>query len=157
MKASEILEMCQNMIKIFGLGTGDNKRKVSAAFAFMAYPVLVFLNEPTTGLDAVAKRKLWKVIRAARDVEIDMMKTGQFMCLRDFQDLRHRFGNSYAVKMKVADDDVETIKVDLISNLPGIEIHDQHNEMLFCNASFSYLPFSYLSLNNENQTILSFN
>ncbi|CAF4425861.1 unnamed protein product, partial [Adineta steineri] len=64
------------------------------------------------------------------------------------QHLRNLFSTGYAVQVKVAIDDVEKIKEDLISNLPGIEIQAQHNEMLFCN-----IPFS----NDNNQMQLSFN
>ncbi|CAF4216122.1 unnamed protein product, partial [Rotaria sordida] len=88
-EASEISEMCNNIVNIFGLETyenrrvqklsGGNKRKVSAALAFMANPALVFLDEPTTGLDAAAKRKLWKVIRAARDVGLTIIMTSHSM------------------------------------------------------------------------------
>jgi ABC-type uncharacterized transport system ATPase subunit len=80
------------------------------------------------------------------------MKTGQFVCLGNLQHLRHRFGNGYAVQIKVAGDDVEKVKVDLVSNLPGIEIQDQHNEMLFCNV-----PFLSTRSDGENQISLPFN
>ncbi len=50
------------------------------------------------------------------------MKTGQFMCLGNLQHLRSRFGNGYAVKIKVVGDNVENVKADLKSSLPGIEI-----------------------------------
>lgn len=50
------------------------------------------------------------------------MKTGQFMCLGNLQHLRHRFGNGYAVQVKVAGDDVEKVRLDLVASLPGIEI-----------------------------------
>ncbi|CAF1233873.1 unnamed protein product [Adineta ricciae] len=180
-KGSEIHEMCKNMMTIFGLEmyenrlvqklSGGNKRKVSAALAFMANPALVFLDEPTTGLDAAAKRKLWKVIRAARDVgltiimtshsmeecealctKIGIMKTGQFMCLGTLQHLRYRFGNGYAIQIKVAGDDVEKVKQDLSVNIPGIEYHEQHNEVLFC-----HIPFSSTTSNGTSSTQLSFN
>ncbi|CAF2146243.1 unnamed protein product [Rotaria magnacalcarata] len=178
---SEISDMCYNMMNIFGLEayenrlvqklSGGNKRKVSAALAFMANPELVFLDEPTTGLDAAAKRKLWKVIRTARDVgltiimtshsmeecealctKIGIMNKGQFMCLGNLQHLRTRFGNGYAVKIKVAGDDIEGVKENLIASLPGIEVQDQYNEMLFCN-----LPFSYSLTNEANARKLPYN
>jgi ABC-type multidrug transport system ATPase subunit len=38
-KTSNFISMCRS---------GGNKRKVSAALAFMANPALVFLDEPTT-------------------------------------------------------------------------------------------------------------
>ncbi|CAF3479865.1 unnamed protein product [Rotaria sp. Silwood1] len=79
LSTAEIPITCNDMIELFGLEpyrecevqnlSGGNKRKVSAAVAFMANPSLIFLDEPTTGLDAGAKRKLWSVIRAARDAD----------------------------------------------------------------------------------------
>jgi ABC-type multidrug transport system ATPase subunit len=86
------------------------------------------------------------------DIEIGIMKTGQFVCLGNLQHLRHRFGNGYAVQVKVAGDDVERVKEDLRANLPGIEIEAQHNEMLFCNV-----PFSSMTSNEGNQTNVPFN
>ena len=80
------------------------------------------------------------------------MKAGQFMCLGRLQHLRNRFGNGYAVQVKVAGDDVDKVKADLIANLPGIEIQDQHNEVLFCNV-----PFSSMMSNGRNPTNSSFN
>jgi ABC-type uncharacterized transport system ATPase subunit len=80
------------------------------------------------------------------------MKTGQFVCLGNLQHLRNRFGNGYAVQVKVAGDDVERVKEDLRANLPGIEIEAQHNEMLFCNV-----PFSSMTSNEGNQTNVPFN
>ena len=55
--------------------------------------------------------------------EIGIMKTGQFMCLGTLQHLRYRFGNGYAIQIKVAGDDIEKVKQDLSVNIPGIEYH----------------------------------
>jgi ABC-type multidrug transport system ATPase subunit len=85
-------------------------------------------------------------------LEIGIMKMGQFVCLGNLQHLRSRFGNGYAVQVKVAGDDVEKMKADLMSDLPGIEIQDQHNEMLYCNV-----PFSYSTSDEGNQTRVAFN
>ncbi|CAF4744310.1 unnamed protein product [Rotaria sp. Silwood1] len=83
--SADIQNICIDMIQCFGLDTyeeqevqklsGGNKRKLSAALAFMANPTLIFLDEPTTGLDAAAKRKVWKVIRAARDAGLTIIMT----------------------------------------------------------------------------------
>ena len=78
------------------------------------------------------------------------MKTGQFMCLGNLQHLRNRFGNGYAVQVKVADRDIERVKFDLISNLPGIEIQDQHNEVLFCNVPFTAMTSRERSANSRS-------
>ncbi|CAF1343559.1 unnamed protein product, partial [Didymodactylos carnosus] len=135
---------------------GGNGRKVSAALAFMANPELVFLDEPTTGLDAVAKRKLWEVIRAARNAgmtiiltshsmeecealcnRLGIMKQGQFLCIGKLNDLRAKFGTGYAVQIKVAEENIENMKNSLKYDIPGILFEEQHNGILFCTIPFN--------------------
>ena len=42
--------------------SGGMKRKLSVAIATIGAPPIVFLDEPSTGMDPVARRDLWKVI-----------------------------------------------------------------------------------------------
>ena len=44
--------------------SGGQKRRVAVALAFAGRPRIVFLDEPTTGLDVQARRFLWDGIRA---------------------------------------------------------------------------------------------
>ena len=44
--------------------SGGQKRRVAVALAFAGRPRIVFLDEPTTGLDVQARRSLWEGIRA---------------------------------------------------------------------------------------------
>jgi len=44
--------------------SGGNKRKLSVALAFIGSPQVAVLDEPSTGMDAVAKRRLWSTINA---------------------------------------------------------------------------------------------
>ncbi|KAJ6782347.1 hypothetical protein PWT90_08102 [Aphanocladium album] len=44
--------------------SGGNKRKLSLGIALMGNPAVVLLDEPSSGLDAAAKRVMWKTLAA---------------------------------------------------------------------------------------------
>lgn len=46
--------------------SGGWQRRLSIAMALIAEPEILFLDEPTLGLDVLARRELWQVIRALR-------------------------------------------------------------------------------------------
>ncbi|CAF3375151.1 unnamed protein product [Rotaria sp. Silwood1] len=77
------------------------------------------------------------------------------MCLGNLQHLKNRFGDGYAVQVKVSIDKVQKIKDDLTSFFPEIEIQDQHDGMLFCNIPFSSTSSS--PLKDKNATTSTFN
>ena len=47
--------------------SGGNKRKMSTAIALIGSPPLVFLDEPSSGMDPVTRRKLWNVLSSVRE------------------------------------------------------------------------------------------
>ena len=46
--------------------SGGWQRRVSIAMALITEPAILFLDEPTLGLDVLARRALWEVIRALK-------------------------------------------------------------------------------------------
>lgn len=42
--------------------SGGNKRKLSTAIALVGGPAVILLDEPSTGMDPGARRKLWETI-----------------------------------------------------------------------------------------------
>ncbi|XP_067006390.2 phospholipid-transporting ATPase ABCA3 isoform X2 [Anabrus simplex] len=100
--------------------SGGNKRKLSTAVALVGDPPIVYLDEPTTGMDPVAKRHLWNVICKVRDsgrciiltshsmeecealcTRIAIMVNGNFKCLGSAQHLKSKFAEGYTLSIKV--------------------------------------------------------
>lgn len=46
--------------------SGGWKRKLSIAMALISHPKVLFLDEPTLGLDVLARRELWSVVRSLK-------------------------------------------------------------------------------------------
>lgn len=69
---SETEDRASLLIKTFSLEEVENKRvsklsggykrKVSIALALLSRPKILFLDEPTLGLDVLARRELWRII-----------------------------------------------------------------------------------------------
>jgi len=45
--------------------SGGNKRKLCVTMALIGNPSLVFLDEPSAGVDPIARRYLWNVLHSA--------------------------------------------------------------------------------------------
>lgn len=57
----------QNILsKKAGKLSGGQKRRVSIAMALIGEPSVIFLDEPTLGLDVIARSELWDTIRAMK-------------------------------------------------------------------------------------------
>ena len=46
--------------------SGGNKRKLSLGIALIGGPNVLLLDEPSTGLDPLAKRMMWRILRKFR-------------------------------------------------------------------------------------------
>nr|KAF6400152.1 ATP binding cassette subfamily A member 7 [Rousettus aegyptiacus] len=92
-----------------GTYSGGNKRKLATAIALVGDPAVVFLDEPTTGMDPSTRRFLWNsllaVVREGRSVvltshsmeecealctRLAIMVNGRFRCLGSVQHLKGR-------------------------------------------------------------------
>ena len=59
--------------------SGGQKQRLAVATALVGDPDLLFLDEPTTGLDPQARRQLWDVIRGLRDRGRTVVITTHYM------------------------------------------------------------------------------
>lgn len=58
--------------------SGGWQRRVSIAMALISEPQILFLDEPTLGLDVIARHELWEVIRSLKG-EITIILTTHYM------------------------------------------------------------------------------
>lgn len=99
--------------------SGGTKRKISTAVALLGdYPV-IFLDEPTTGMDPASKRLVWRGISSAvgggRSVvltshsmeecealcsKLTVMVNGRLCCLGSLQHLKSKFSQGYTIIVK---------------------------------------------------------
>jgi len=63
----------------YGSLSGGQQRRVQFALALVGRPRLVFVDEPTTGLDADARRAFWGVLRGLRAEGVAMILTTHYI------------------------------------------------------------------------------
>jgi ABC-2 type transport system ATP-binding protein len=59
--------------------SGGQRQRLSIVLALVNNPVIVFLDEPTTGLDPAARRELWNTIRTIREAGTTVVLTTHYM------------------------------------------------------------------------------
>jgi len=101
--------------------SGGNKRKLSVAMALMGEPPMVFLDEPSSGMDPMARRFMWDVVQRIaerRKKSVVILSThsmeeaealcsriaiqvdGQFRCLGSSQQIKTRYGDGFEAVIK---------------------------------------------------------
>merc|ERR550514_2063645 len=80
--------------------SGGMKRRLSVACTFIGNPRLVYLDEPSTGLDPESRRQLWYAIRAAKKQRSIILTTH---ALEEADALCDRIGIMTLGQMRVLD------------------------------------------------------
>ena len=76
--------------------SGGWQRRVSIAMALISEPQILFLDEPTLGLDVIARHDLWDVIRSLKG-NITIILTTHYM--EEAEELSDRIGIMKSVKL----------------------------------------------------------
>ncbi len=162
--------------------SGGNRRKVSLAVALIGSPPIVYLDEPSTGLDPVASRHMWRLLNKvsfaktsaivltthnmaeceAVCTRIAIMKQGEFCCIGNSQHLRSNHGAGYLLEIIVnSNEDVMRAKSFISSTFLGATVLDEHAAMLnfeIPQSSIASLSeaFSVLQDNQSNFGIVDY-
>jgi ABC-2 type transport system ATP-binding protein len=59
--------------------SGGQRQRLAVACALVGDPLLLFLDEPTTGLDPQSRRQLWEIIRKLQEKERTVLLTTHYM------------------------------------------------------------------------------
>ncbi|XP_018496407.1 ATP-binding cassette sub-family A member 2 [Galendromus occidentalis] len=117
----DIVDLTSHAHKTAGSYSGGNKRKLSIAIAMIGNPRVLFLDEPTAGIDPSARRKIWNALmRAQKDIgsavvltshsmeecealchRLCIMVNGRLRCLGSTQHLKSKFGEGFTVLIKL--------------------------------------------------------
>ncbi|KAI1211292.1 P-loop containing nucleoside triphosphate hydrolase protein [Annulohypoxylon truncatum] len=136
--------------------SGGNKRKLSLGIALMGNPSVVLLDEPSSGLDAAAKRVMWRTLHSivpGRSIlltthsmeEADALanRAGiiakRMLAMGGTEDLRRRFGDALHVHLvsrtapHSTDDEMQRIREWVLGRWPDaqVEAKTYHGQMRF--------------------------
>jgi ABC-2 type transport system ATP-binding protein len=127
-----------------GTLSGGQKQRLAMACALVGDPELLFLDEPTTGLDPQARRHLWDLVdqlkQAGRTIiltthymeeaerlcdRVAIMDHGRIIALGTTQQLIASVGAEHIVEFAVAGREPGSTQVNaaLLTEIPGIQSH----------------------------------
>ncbi|XP_073356400.1 ABC transporter A family member 7 isoform X3 [Aegilops tauschii subsp. strangulata] len=99
--------------KQVGKYSGGMKRRLSVAISLIGDPKVVYMDEPSTGLDPASRNNLWNIVKEAKRNRAIILTThsmeeaevlcdrlgifvdGEFQCLGNPKELKARYGGAY--------------------------------------------------------------
>ena len=132
-------DMKKVMTKAF---SGGMKRRLSIAIALIGNPKVVFLDEPTTGMDPKNRQYIWQLIQKMKKGRAVMLTThameeadalsdkitiiisGRLRCVGTPLFLKNEYGDGYRLSLIIDKDDVEGTLAFIKRNLPSGRIID---------------------------------
>ncbi|KAK7506564.1 hypothetical protein BaRGS_00002039, partial [Batillaria attramentaria] len=129
--------------------SGGQKRKLSVAMALIGDPKIIFLDEPTAGMDPYSRRHLWSLLKTSKEGRVILLTThfmdeadiladrkaivskGKLQCVGSSLFLKNKFGIGYHLNMVVEPTcNHETVTTFLQNHVNGIEFQRSHGKEL---------------------------
>ncbi|ESO05673.1 hypothetical protein HELRODRAFT_156842 [Helobdella robusta] len=160
--------------------SGGNKRKLSIALALIGNPDVVYLDEPTAGIDPKARKYVWEsivgTVRAGHSVvltshsleeceflcnRLTIMVSGELKCIGTIQHLKNKFNEGYTIDVKLkeivnVDENFKRITDFILKSFPETKLLERHlNFAKFrLPASFNDLSFIFKVLSQAKSMSL---
>jgi len=131
--------------------SGGQKRKLCIGMALVANPKYIFLDEPTTGLDPLSRRKIWELLLKKKEGRVIFLTThymdeadiladrklilnkGKIRCLGTSLYLKNHFNMSYNIDIETNNKD--TINQIIKRHLPQAVYYENPDDKLVNNES----------------------
>ena len=120
--------------------SGGNKRKLCTALALIGNPSLQFFDEPSSGMDPLARKGLWRCLKLNKELrdggvvftthslpeaeslcdKIGILVNGEFKCFGSVQHLKQKYSEGYrlTVQKRITSDLVTHSEVNIDQPTP---------------------------------------
>jgi ABC-2 type transport system ATP-binding protein len=157
----EELQLTEKADSWVGKLSGGQRQRLAVATALVCNPKILFLDEPTTGLDPQSRRQLWELIRAFQrnggtvlltthymdEAErlcdrLAIIDHGQVIAEGSPADLINRLGGNHVVEFSVAGSDGASLEK--WSGLPSVESVREDEGLIALNVKQPHLTIPAL-------------
>jgi len=148
----ELLTLTPHADKVSASYSGGNKRKLSLGIALIGNPSVMFIDEASSGMDPLARRKMWDLIAEAakkRSViltthsmeeaealcsRVAIMIGGKIRALGSVQHLKNKFLGGYSIELHCkyhsTNSQIDFVKGEILNHFEGCVLAEQHGRFL---------------------------
>lgn len=126
--------------------SGGMKRKIDIAMSLIGDPTILFLDEPTTGLDPQSRKSMWKTIKGLSDSGVTVFLTTQY-----FEEAEH-LADRISILNKgriIADGTPDELKKIVPGEIIELELHNRETAEKVIEVLEAYEPIRI----NANGTV----
>nr|XP_022911336.1 ATP-binding cassette sub-family A member 17-like [Onthophagus taurus] len=156
----DFLKYLNKRVKFYSNGI---KKKLSTAIAMIGNPSILLLDEPTTGMDAESRRRIWKHLKELKDrgrciliashnmdeceaiaTRLTIMTNGKLKCIGSPNYLKNKFSQFNILTVKMRPNDLKMDNVDSVirTQVPLAIFQEMYSGMIIYHIPLGTIPWS---------------